>query len=112
GRVSLDVANVGGGFVERRSEEQDQIVGFTHEVFLERSQRDLDATGVAGAGNRSPALRNRIDTRFGVFLRSKGGAIVKVCAAIPCSVPRLGIDRLCQLGGARAASLCFVAQLA
>src|SRR6266480_1728005 len=112
GRISLDVAHVGGGFVERRSEEQDQIVGFTHEVFLEGSQSDLDATGVAGAGNRSPGLRKRIDACFGVFLGSKRGTIVKVCAAIPRSVPSLRVDRLCELGGAVAAGLRFLAQLA
>src|SRR5205823_9703945 len=42
-RVRFDVPNVGGGLVKRWSEKQDQVVGFTHEIFLERSQRDLHA---------------------------------------------------------------------
>ena len=109
-RITLDVADVGGGFVERRSEEQDQIVSFTNEIFLERPQRDFHAIEIARAGNRGPGLRKRIDPGFGVFLRSERRAIVKVCAAIPRSIPRFSVDRLCQLGGAVAAGFCFLAR--
>src|SRR5438552_7398357 len=112
GRVTLDVANVVSGFVERRSEEQDQIVGFTHEAFLQRSQRDLYAIRVACAGNRSPGLRERIDAGFGVFPGSERRTIVKVSAAIPRSVPSLSIDSLCELGGAGTAGFCFVMEFA
>ena len=41
------------------------------------------------AGNRGPALRNRINSGFGDSSRSERSAIVKVCAAIPRSIPRL-----------------------
>src|ERR1017187_7569638 len=66
-RITFDITNVGGGFVERWSEEQDQLVGFTNEMFLDRPQRDLDTMGVAGAGNRGPGLRERIDAGFEIF---------------------------------------------
>src|SRR5262249_14127426 len=72
GRVSLNVANVGGCFVERGSEEQDQAIAFTHEVFLKRSQRDLYAVGVAGVGNRSPSLGSESMRASAFFLDPKG----------------------------------------
>src|SRR5438128_10951454 len=92
GWVTLDVANVGGGFVERRSEEQDQVVGFTYEGFLQRSQRDLYAIRVTCAGNRSPGLRERIDADFDVCLGSERRAIVKASSAIPPSVPSSSVQ--------------------
>src|SRR5437660_6145587 len=112
GRVTLDVTNIGGGFVERRSEEQNQIIGFTHKLFLQRSQRDVYAIRVACAGNGSPALRERIDAAFGVLPGSERRAIVKVSPAIPCSVPSLSVDGLCELGGAGATALRFVMEFA
>ena len=35
GWITLDVANVGGGFVKRWSEEQDQLVSLTNKMFFE-----------------------------------------------------------------------------
>src|SRR5678815_2101220 len=108
-RVTLDVADVGGGFVKRWRQEQDQIVSSTDEMFFERSQRDFHSLGIADAGDRGPGLRNRIDPRFDAFPRAERGAIVKICTAIPRSVPRLSVDRLCQLCGADAACFRFLA---
>ena len=67
-RVTLDIANVGGGFVKRGSEQQDQAVSFTDEIFFKRSQRDLYVIRGASAGDRCPGLRNRIDSGFRAFL--------------------------------------------
>src|SRR6516165_10052373 len=95
-RVSLYVADVDGGFVERWSEKQDEVVGLMHEVFFQRSQRDVHAIRVACAGNCSPGLRERIDAGLGIFPGSERRAIVKVSTAIPLSVPSLSVDSLCE----------------
>src|SRR5207253_7409730 len=66
----------------------------------------------AGKGTAGPCLRQRSDAGLHVFPGAERRAIVQVCATIPRSVPSLGIDRLCELNGAVAAGLRFVAQLA
>src|SRR5207253_5082347 len=66
----------------------------------------------AGKGTAGPCLRQRSDAGLHVFPGAERRAIVQVCATIPRFVPSLGIDRLCELNGAVAAGLRFVAQLA
>ena len=83
-----------------------------HEVFLQRSQRDLYAIRVACTGNCGPGLRKRIDTGFRVFLGSERRAIVKVSTSIPPYVPTLSINSLCKLGSASTAGFCFLLKFA
>ena len=100
GQISFDVARVRGAVVKRRGEQKDQPVFVPDEMLVDGFHRLARARRVAGAGEHSPSLGDRVD-RAGIVLgRAQRRSVVEIGTAIPFSVPGILLD-----GGAQGIGL-------
>src|SRR4030095_10244378 len=92
GRVSFNIARVGGHLVKRRGEEEDETLTATNEIFLDRRHGARSTSRLSGAGNDPPRLGDRIDAAFGIHGGTARRSIVKIGSAIPRAIPRLAFE--------------------
>src|SRR5207302_4499287 len=92
-RVARDVAGIERRAVERRREEQDELLIAANEVLLDRGHRARGAGGIGGPRKHGPRLRDRIDTAFGVRGGAERRPVVEIGAPVPVAVPGLALQR-------------------
>src|SRR5207244_11313932 len=90
-RVARDVAGIERRAVERRGEEQDELLIAANEGLLARGHRARRAAGVGGPRKHGPRLRDRIDTAFGVRGGAERRPVVERSAPVPVTDPGLAL---------------------
>ena len=86
-RVTHDVTRMRFGLIERRREEAYQLVLGIGEQGL-RGIHGLPAAGVvAQPGDDRPRLRKRIDTGFGIGMRTERFSVIEEGPQIPVTIP-------------------------
>src|SRR5580698_5902506 len=86
-RVTHDVAGVGLGMIERRCEQERQVVGFVYQEPLSGFHATPRALRIGGSRDHGPGLRQRIDSGFFARVGSEGRAVVEEASKIPLAIP-------------------------
>ncbi len=97
--IALDVTGIAWRLVERRGEEQQQLVVTPHEPFSDSIHRLCCARRVGRPRQDSPRLGDGINLAFAVLDRPQGRAVVIVCAEVPVPVPGMRLQRLEEVVG-------------
>ena len=92
GEISLDVARIVLGVIERRREEQDHALIFAHEALHDGLHRGASAHGLAGFGEHRPALRDRVDLALALERRTERAPVIEVCTPVPRPIPGGSLD--------------------
>ena len=84
--------------IEGWREEQNQLVIAADELLVHRRHRGRGVSGLRGAGDHTPRLRDRIDSTFGARGRTERRSIVEVGPPVPGAVPAVLLERLPERG--------------
>src|SRR5437763_6694232 len=91
-RITLDLAGVAIRVIERRGEQQDQLLAAPDEILLDGGQRPRRPDWLGGARDHSPRLRDRINATFRIDGGPQGSPVVEIGATIPVSVPSVLVE--------------------
>src|SRR4030042_2158484 len=95
--VSFYVAGIQIRLVERWVQELDQRIIPVNKAFIHSFHCHARAFGTPGTGENRPALRNGINLTFGITRRTERRAVIKICAAVPLTIPAILFDIQLQL---------------